>query len=95
MRCAALNDNPNNDDLIFEANRLVTHFDDIGDYEKSHIINTLIERFMDYRDLVDETHLLLDTVNKYEIEENSSQIDLDWEGEEWYDDDDEEEGYQP
>ena len=50
---------------------------------------------MDYRDLVDETHLLLDTVNKYEIEENSSQIDLDWEGEEWYDDDDEEEGYQP
>jgi len=67
-----LNDNCNNEDLIVEAHRLVSHFDDIGDYDNARIVSTLLERFIDYRDLVDETHILLDTVNKYEMNEEWS-----------------------
>jgi hypothetical protein len=81
-----LNDNCNNEDLIVEAHRLVSHFDDIGDYDNARTLSLLLERFIDYRDLVDETHILLDTVNKYEMDE-------DWNGlfnEEDIEDEDEE-----
>ena len=72
-----LNENCNNDDLVYEAQRLIAHFNNINDFEAELIVSTLLERLLDYRDLVDETHILLDTVNKYEKDDSDSP---EWDG---------------
>ena len=71
----------NNDDLLHEMNKIRNYFYDIDDYIKCNLVEQFINRFSDYRDLIDETHALLDTISIYEKNSNSNYYDekyFDW-----------------
>lgn len=70
----------NNDDLLHEMKKISNYFYDIDDYIKCNIVDEMMNRFSDYRDLIDETHALLDTIAIYEKNSNNNHY-----GEEYFD----------